>query len=132
MILVVGDRDLFTDRLAERLRAARDRGVDVVVGVETDEDRDAVREGLPDSEVFVTGLRWLTRSDDPEDDTEISRLLLADNEAILVSSFTPSDAGRSHEQGVFGRGFDNGLVDIVRRLMTTGLSPADDPAEGAT
>ncbi|RLM53782.1 TrmB family transcriptional regulator, partial [Halorubrum sp. Atlit-26R] len=57
-----------------------------------------------------------------------SRLLLADREAILLSSFTETRAdGREHEQGVFGRGFDNGLVAITRRLMATGLLSVNDP-----
>jgi len=43
--------------------------------------------------VFVSGLGWLTRSPFSTDDTEISRLLLADREAILVRSFT--EAGRA-------------------------------------
>lgn len=120
-----------TSRAAQLIDDA-DAEVILVVGVETDEDRVAVREELPDGEVFVAGLRWLTRSDDPDDGTEISRLLMADHEAILVSSFTPSDAGRSHEHGVFGRGFDNGLVAIVRRLMTTGLSRDDHPTGSPT
>jgi len=46
----------------------------------------------------------------------------------LVSSFTETRAdGREHEQGVFGRGFDNGLVAITRRLMATGLLSVNDP-----
>ena len=78
--------------------------------------------------MFVSGLDWLSRSPLPDDDTEISRLLLADREAILVSSFTETRAdGREHEQGVFGRGFDNGLVTITRRLMATGLLSVNDP-----
>lgn len=56
------------------------------------------------------------------DDTEIGRLLLVDRNTILVSSFHAAQAGeRDHEQAAFGRGFDNGLVAIVRRLMATGL-----------
>lgn len=54
--------------------------------------------------------------------------MLDDREAILVSSFTETRAdGREHEQGVFGRGFDNGLVAIVRRLMATGFLGQDEP-----
>jgi len=41
--------------------------------------------------------------------------------------FTETSAdGREHEQGVFGRGFDNGLVAIARRLMATGLLSVKD------
>lgn len=45
-----------------------------------------------------------------------------------LSTFTPSAAeSREYEQAVFGRGFDNGLVTIVRRLMATELLAVNDP-----
>ena len=128
IVLVIGHERALTDRLVERLQAAHDRGVDVIVGTVTEELRDQVEEVLPDVEVFVSGLEWLGQSALPDDETEISRLLLADREAILVSSFTAASGDeRRHEQGVYGRGFDNGLVTIVRRLMATGLLVGDDP-----
>ncbi|WP_254839100.1 TrmB family transcriptional regulator [Natronomonas marina] len=131
VILVIGHEGIFTDQLAGQLRAARERGVNVIVGAVDEELRDEIRDALPGVEVFVSGLDWLSGSPFPSDDTEISRLLLADREAILVSSFTETDVdGRRHEQGVFGRGFDNGLVAIVRRLMATGLPVGDDPGDG--
>ncbi|WP_336337482.1 hypothetical protein [Haloarcula brevis] len=44
------------------------------------------------------------------------------------TSFTESGPDdRKDEQGVFGRGFDNGLVAIARRLMVTGLLSVNDP-----
>ncbi|MFC6953008.1 TrmB family transcriptional regulator [Halorubellus litoreus] len=131
LILVIGHESIFTDRLAELLDAARDRGVDVVVGTIDEDLRGDIEERLPAVEVFVSGLEWLGRSSVADDDTQISRLLLADREAILVSSFTAGGGeGREHEQGVFGRGFDNGLVALVRRLMATGLLAEGDPVEG--
>jgi len=120
-VLVIGDESVFTEQLAERLRAAQERGVDVIVGTVTEELREMVRDALPDVESFVSGLEWLRQSALPGDETESSRLLLVDRSAILISSFTATEAGRTHEQGVFGGGFDNGLVTIVRRLMGTGL-----------
>jgi len=127
VILVIGHESIFTDRLAEQLREAQERGVSVIVGTIDEALRDEIRDALPSVEVFVSGLDWLSRSAFPGDETEISRLLLADREAILVSTFTETRGdGREHEQGVFGRGFDNGLVTIVRRLMATGLLLQDD------
>jgi hypothetical protein len=117
--------------LAEQLRAAQERGVNVVVGTVDEALRARVRDSLPDVEAFVSELGWLSRSPTPSDDTEISRLLLADREAILVSSFTGTRGdGREHEQGVFGRGFDNDLVTVVRRLMAMGLLGKEDPGGG--
>lgn len=130
VIFVIGHESVFTEQLAEQLRTAGERGVTVIIGTVDEGLRTKIRDALPGAEVFVSGLDWLNRSPLPGDDTEISRLLLADREAILVSSFTeaPYD-GREHEQGVFGQGFDNGLVTIVRRLMGTGLPVENDPRE---
>ena len=131
LIFVIGHESIFTDRLAELLAEARGRGVDVVVGTIDEDLRGDIKDRLPGVEVFVSGLEWLGRSPVADDDTQISRLLLADREAILVSSFTAGGGeGREHEQGVFGRGFDNGLVALVRRLMATGLLAEGDPLEG--
>lgn len=131
VVLVVGHGDVFTDRLAEQLRAADERGVDVVVGTVDETLRAEIQDALPGVAVFVSGLDWLRHSPLPGDDTEISRLLLTDREAILLSSFTEdSHDGREHEQGVFGRGFDNGIVAITRRLVATGLPVESDPGEG--
>jgi sugar-specific transcriptional regulator TrmB len=132
VVLVVGHEGVYTGELAEQLRAAQSRGVDVIVGAVSMDLRSKIRSDLPDTEVFVSGLEWLSQSSLSGDDTEISRLLLTDREAILVSSFTQSVGdGREHEQGVFGRGFDNGLVAIVRRLMATGLLFEDEPGGNA-
>lgn len=128
VILVIGHESIFTDQLAEELRAAQDRGVNVVVGTIDEELRGEIKDALPDTRVFISGLDWLSRSPLPGDNTEIGRLLLVDREAILVSTYTEtSEHGREHERGVFGRGFENGLVAIVRRLMATGLLLENDP-----
>lgn len=122
VILVIGHEGVFTDRLATRLQTAEERGVNVVIGTVDQTLQAEIEAALPEVRVFVSELSWLRHSPLPGDDTEISRLLLVDRGAILVSSFTESRSdGREHEQGVFGRGFDNGLVAITRRLMATGL-----------
>jgi sugar-specific transcriptional regulator TrmB len=131
LLLVIGHESIFSDQLAEQLQSAQGRGVNVIIGTVDSDLRATIQEALPDVEVFVSGLDWLSRSPLPDDDTEISRLLLVDREAILVSSFTETRADdREHEQGVFGRGFDNGLVAITRRLMATGLLSVNDPETG--
>jgi len=75
------------------------------------------------------GLEWLENTlGDVTDATAISRLLLVDHDTILVSTVTESASGDpSSEKAVFGRGFDNGIVVIARRLMATGLGRANDP-----
>ncbi len=128
IVFILGDEAVLTDRLISRLRAAHQRGVNVVLGTTTDRIRDQVQEELPEAEVFVSGLEWLSGSLQSGDETEISRLVLIDESVILVSTFQETATGNhKHEQGVFGRGFDNGLVTIVRRLMATGLLPSKEP-----
>lgn len=124
ILLVIGDRDLFTDVLAGRLEAASQRDVDVIVGAGTEELRRTVSRALPGVEAFVSNLEWLHQSPSPDDHTEISRLLLVDQETILVSVH---ETETGVEQAVFGRGFANGLVAIVRRLIAVGLLPQEDP-----
>lgn len=132
VVVILGHEGIFTDQLATSLEAAHQRGLTVLVGTITEALRETVREALPAVEVFVSGLEWLEHSELPDDDTEIGRLLLVDQETILVSAFTQgTEDGRDHEQAVFGRGFDNGLVAITRRLMATGLRPGDEPETDA-
>jgi sugar-specific transcriptional regulator TrmB len=128
IVLVIGHGRVFTEELVNALRDAQQRGVTVIVGTISEALRDRINEVLPEIEVFVSRLEWLRHSALSDDETEISRLTIVDREAILVSSFVESASdGQKHEQAVFGRGFDNGLVAIARRLMATGLLPSDDP-----
>ncbi|GAA0238803.1 TrmB family transcriptional regulator [Haladaptatus pallidirubidus] len=129
IILIVGRDEVIDDGLVEQLQEALDTGLDVLVGTQTEELREQIAKALPDAEVFVSGLEWLHSSPlEANDDTTISRLLLIDKNTILVSSVHETDTGGIEtEKAVFGRGFDNGIVVIARRLMATGLLPADDP-----
>jgi sugar-specific transcriptional regulator TrmB len=128
VVLIVGRETALTDDLVDRLRSVEDAGVDVLVGTVTEDLRDEVQGRLPDVSVYTSGLEWLrpdaTNSADP---TGISRLLLVDRNTILVSSVHSASDGTELEQAVFGKGFDNGIVVIARRMMATGLNLADDP-----
>jgi sugar-specific transcriptional regulator TrmB len=130
VVLVVGRPDVLDGTLADELVAAQERGVNVIVGTNTEELVEAARELLPGAEVFLSGLDWLSHSALPDDDTAISRLLLVDRQAILVSTVKLADGSAGEERAVFGRGFDNGLVTIVRRLIATGLLTERDPGVG--
>lgn len=133
LVFVLGDEDIFTEQLIGRIRAAQQRGVTVIIGTTAESIRERVQDELPGTQVFVSGLAWLSGSLWSGDDTEISRLLLVDQSSILVSTFHESSSGEhEREQAVFGRGFDNGLVAIARRLMATGLPAVEDPGTGET
>ncbi|WP_251342890.1 hypothetical protein [Haloplanus halophilus] len=126
VLLVVGTESALTDDLIDGLRGADDRGIDVVVGTPDAAVRDRLADALPGIETYVSGLEWLSQSAVPGDDTEISRLLLVDRRTILVSSITEASGNEHHrERAVFGRGFDNGLVAVARRLIATGFGHPD-------
>ncbi|WP_227377189.1 HalOD1 output domain-containing protein [Haladaptatus halobius] len=129
IVLIIGRDEIVTEELLEQLQEALDTGLDVLIGVQTEDVREQVAKALPDAEVFVSGLEWLHSSPlDANDDTTISRLLLIDKNTILVSSVhETATGGVETEKAVFGKGFDNGIVVIARRLMATGLPPRQDP-----
>lgn len=132
LILVVGHESIVTDTLIDHLETAQQRDVTVIVGTVDVDSRDRLRTALPNASIFVSELEWLESSPVPADDTEIGRLLLVDYSTILISTFHDSTTdGQHHEQAVFGKGFDNGFVAIVRRLMATGLLPTEDPGRSS-
>ncbi|WP_137286037.1 TrmB family transcriptional regulator [Halorussus salinisoli] len=124
IIFVVSSPSIVTDSLIERLNEATAKGVDVLVGTAMPELYDELRESVPDAEVFVSELDWLHGGGD--DEIAIGRMLLADRSTILLSSI---DASGQTERAIFGRGFENGLVVITRRLMSTGLLSRQDPGK---
>ena len=131
ILLVLGDLDFFTEDLQTALATAQDDGVSVLLGTTSEAVQETVASALPEANVFITELDWLTSSPIPGDETAVTRLLLVDRSSILISTSKPPSAdGAQHERAVYGRGFDNGLVTIVRRLMATGLVPRDDPGAG--
>jgi sugar-specific transcriptional regulator TrmB len=118
LALVLGGTTALTDDLLDCLVAARDRGVSVLVGTTEESIRDQLERAVPEATVFVSGLTWL-RGTGP-DEPQISRILLVDRETILLSSSYQTREGRA-ERAVFGRGFKNGIVTIVRRLIEAEL-----------
>jgi sugar-specific transcriptional regulator TrmB len=126
-VAIVARADALDEKIASSLGSALDRGVDVIVGTIDEEARELIQDRVPEAEVFGTDLKWLSSSDMyPGDKTEINRIMLVDGESILVSSFClQEDGDMSDEQAVFGEGFNNGIVAIVRRLVSTGLKTHD-------
>jgi hypothetical protein len=52
-----------------------------------------------------------------DDEPMVGRVVLADREKVLVSSFVTS---KTEEHAIFGKGFGNGLVTIARRVISPG------------
>lgn len=131
IVLLVVDEGLLTDALFERLHAAIDRGVDVVVGGKTDAVVSKLDTELSSVRVFETELDWLV-GPGSDDAVAIGRLLLVDHATLLVSTFYPGDGhGESNEQAIFARGLENGVVVLIRRLITSGFFPRAEPGHVA-
>lgn len=93
IVLLVVEEELLTEALYERLHDAVDRGVDVIIGGETDAIIAQLGTELPSVKVFETELDWLPGPASDNEDA-ISRLLLVDRTTLLVRSFYPDDHPR--------------------------------------
>lgn len=124
VVFVVSTESVITDELVEALNAATETDIDVLIGTVTTDIRDQLRKRIPDAQVFTSELDWL--HNDADDDVAIGRMFLVDQSTILLSSI---DEASGREKAIFGRGFQNGLVVITRRLMATGLLPLRDPSK---
>mgnify|MGYP000542531942 FL=1 len=129
IVLLVVEEELLTEALYDRLHDAVDRGVDVIIGGETDAIIAKLGTELPSVKVFETELDWLL-GPASDDEVAISRLLLVDRTTLLVSSFYPDDGhDDSHEQAVFANGLENGVVVLLRRIISSGLLPVANPVQ---
>jgi len=123
VVFLISEESLATDEIVEALAEVAE-GVDLLIGTVSEELQADVRERVPDAEVFLSELDWL--HSESESGVAIGRMLLVDQNTILLSSI---DESTGTEKAIFGRGFQNGLVVITRRLMATGLLATRDPGE---
>lgn len=118
IVLVVGDQRVLSEPLFETLRTATANGIPVLIGAGSEEIRDQLREQVPDGQIFESTLTWLRREADVP---TVGRLLMVDKQALLASTIIEGgDEDAIVEHAVFGTGFGNSLVVIVRRLLMTG------------
>jgi len=127
IVLVVVEEQIITDALFDHLHAAVDRGEDIILGGETDAIMTRLEAEIDAVKVFETDLGWLM-GQDGDDEVAISRLMLVDRTQLLVSSFYPDETGsQGHEQAVFANGLQNGVVVLLRRLLSSGFLPISEP-----
>ncbi|QLK27639.1 TrmB family transcriptional regulator [Natrinema zhouii] len=124
--LLVVDEDILSETMFDSLQRAVDKDLSMILGGQTDAITDALGAELPNTRVFETGLDWLTGLES-DDEVAISRILLVDRETLLIGSYYPSAAGSAKEQAIFARGLENGIVVLLRRLVTAGLPQIRDP-----
>lgn len=126
VVLLLGDESDLRQPIKETLNDATSRGVAVYVGTSTAERQTALQQQLAGAEVFTSDWEWLREPEHEPEEPVIKQLLLVDEENILVSTGTEQRTGNGpHETAVFGQGFDNGFVTLVRRLVAADLFPVD-------
>ncbi|WP_408959320.1 TrmB family transcriptional regulator [Natrinema sp. 74] len=126
--LVVVDESMLSETLFDALERAVENGRSVLLGGKTDAITDRLRTELPTVRVFKTSLDWLTGVADG-DEVAVSRILLVDRERLLIGTYYPDGGDERRESAVFASGLENGLVVLLRRLITTGLPAVDDPVD---
>jgi hypothetical protein len=121
IVFIVGDDLALTDTLEEALQTAQGRGVTVTVGTINGVSHDALD---------PTGIETVSLDGAPferavasDESSEISRILLVDRDAVLISSKPTDDGADAAEHAVVGRCSTNGFVTIVRRLLLATISP---------
>lgn len=119
--LLLGDERLVTDDLLDRLQRAHDRGVEVVVETATTALCEEVAAALDGVDVGCLGEDVLAGPD--SSGPHVGRVLFVDETALLVSSVDWTyDVV---ERAVVGDGVANGLVLLLRRLLTDGRLAAE-------
>lgn len=125
VLMLVGDRQAVSNGVNNRLVSAADRGVDVVVGASSESLRSHVSESTSELFVFDSELDWLSQPG-PDVGISVGRLLVIDDAGLLASTVVRSD-GTVCERAVCGNGSSNGLVYVLRGLLSTHLDHAPDP-----
>ncbi|SDJ99291.1 TrmB family transcriptional regulator [Natronorubrum texcoconense] len=125
--LLVVDERIMSDALFDALEGAIDRDLSLVLGGQTEATAETLESRLPSTKVFETGLHWLTGVEG-DSEVAISRILLVDRETLLIGSYYPEGESTT-EQAIFAKGLQNGVVVLLRRLVTAGLPEIRDPAD---
>jgi sugar-specific transcriptional regulator TrmB len=115
--LLVRTESCLGDAEMEALEDAVGRGVDVYIGTATAETRDALADDTAGVSVFVAEAGWLLEGKSTDSETVLNRIMAVDKQTILVSS-THNGDGDDQEFATLGSGFRNGLVVILRRLLS--------------
>lgn len=126
--LLVVDETILSDALFESLHEAVERELALVLGGQTETITTRLGEELPNVRVFETGLDFLL-GQNSEHEVAISRLLLVDRDTLLIASYYPDADDEGTERAIFASGLENGVVVLLRRLISSGLTAARDPGK---
>ncbi|RQH03337.1 TrmB family transcriptional regulator [Natrarchaeobius oligotrophus] len=125
--LLVVDEEIMSESLFDGLREANDRDLSILLGGQTEAITERLGTELPNVRTFESGLDWLTGAEF-DHEVAISRILLVDRTTLLIGTYYPqADNGKQSERAVFANGLENGIVVLLRRLVSSGLTAANDP-----
>ena len=120
LFVVVAVEDLLTEEVTAELAAAADRGVSITLGSPSGEIREAVATATPDASVVETWTWW---EDYPIRPGEISAILMADAEELLVSSEIETDLpGVAKHSAVWTDDERAPLVGMMRPLLSNAIT----------
>lgn len=123
---LLADETTLVDGVIDRLAAASDRGVTVVVEVPSESIRDRVQGAVPDAHTVVSdGLRETNQVIEKWP----GQLVLVDHRSVLASGVAESDLpGVTHETAVWSNGHNHGFAAWIRELLQDridGMEPVE-------
>ena len=113
VFFVVGEKELLNETVVESLSNV-DTGVNLYIGVPEEGLRNRLRDELGSARMIGSELDWLNDGN-TEDEPVVGRLVLADRDEVLVSSYVTDT---TDEHAIYGTGLGNGLVTIARRVIS--------------
>lgn len=129
LFLMFSTTGLLEEGCFARIAAALDRGVDVYLGSRDPMVRETVRERVPGVVLWEPRLDWLNL---PAEEETIGRLVFADRESIMLATLGEKrSAGDYDETAIVGEGSDNGLVALMRQLLSARIDHLDAQDEDA-
>lgn len=127
LLLVVAVESLLTDAFRESLTAADDRGVAITLGSPSPAIRETVANLAPGATVVETWTWW---DDHPIEPGEISSILMADGEELLVSSDLESGLpGVDNHSAVWTDDERAPLIGLMRPLLANAIQATNAPDE---
>lgn len=111
-VVYMSVEELLTDEVIATIAAAEDRGAEVYLAGISPQAQQRIQAAIPSAELFETLWEW--------SETPAGRLLMIDEETILVSVLTAHSAVK--ETAIWGSGEYNSLVVVLKAIFTWQLN----------
>lgn len=118
---------VFTDNCYHQAELAIERGANVVLAASDEALRADLRARFPSATIWNPTLDWNTLEGDG---SQLSRLVMADREMVMLASVSEADADLT-ETAVWGRGAGSEIVLLVRELIGSQIDDLDLDDEAA-